>query len=275
MSKMQERTVFITGGSRGIGRAIALACAKEGANVVIAAKSDRPHPKLPGTIHSVAEEIRQAGGQALPLVLDVRDEKLVRQRVDEAADHFGGIDAMVNNAGAIRLTGVENLKVSRYDLMHQVNARAVFVCSQAALPWLKESDRAHILSLSPPLNLDTRWFAQYGPYTTTKYAMTMLSMGMAEEFRRYGIAVNTLWPKTLIATAAIEFEVGGPQMMAQGRKPDIMADAALSILNRPAASMTGQSVIDEDVLRADGVTDFEHYRYQAGDKPLMPDLFLD
>lgn len=275
MSTMQNRTVFITGGSRGIGRAIALACAREGANVVIAAKSDQPHPKLPGTIHSVADEIRQAGGQALPLVLDVRDEKLVRQRVDEAADHFGGIDALVNNAGAIKLTGVENLKVSRYDLMHQVNARAVFVCSQAALPWLKESDRAHILSLSPPLNLDTRWFAQYGPYTTTKYAMTMLSMGMAEEFRRYGIAVNTLWPKTLIATAAIEFEVGGPQMMAQGRKPDIMADAALSILSHPADSMTGQSVIDEDVLRADGVTDFEHYRYQAGDKPLMPDLFLD
>ncbi len=275
MSKMQDRTVFITGGSRGIGRAIALACAREGANVVIAAKSDQPHPKLPGTIHSVAEEIRQAGGQALPLVLDVRDEKLVRQRVDEAADHFGGIDALVNNAGAIKLSGVENLKVSRYDLMHQVNARAVFVCSQAALPWLKESDRAHILSLSPPLNLDTRWFAQYGPYTTTKYVMTMLSMGMAEEFRRYGIAVNTLWPKTLIATAAIEFEVGGPQMMAQGRKPEIMADAALSILSRPADSMTGQSVIDEDVLKADGVTDFERYRYQPGDKPLMPDLFLD
>lgn len=275
MSKTQNRTVFITGGSRGIGRAIALACAREGANVVIAAKSDQPHPKLPGTIHSVAEEIREAGGKALPLVLDVRDEKLVRQRVSEAADHFGGIDALVNNAGAIKLSGVENLKASRYDLMHQVNARAVFVCSQAALPWLKESEQAHILSLSPPLNLDTRWFAQYGPYTTTKYAMTMLSMGMAEEFRRYGIAVNTLWPKTLIATAAIEFEVGGPQMMAQGRKPDIMADAALSILSRPAGEMTGESVIDEDVLKADGVTDFERYRYQPGDKPLMPDLFLD
>lgn len=275
MSTMKNRTVFITGGSRGIGRAIALACAREGANVVIAAKSDKPHPKLPGTIHSVAEEIQDAGGQALPLVLDVRDEKLVHRRVEEAANHFGGIDALVNNAGAIKLTGVENLKVSRYDLMHQVNARAVFVCSQAALPWLKESDQAHILSLSPPLNLDTRWFAQYGPYTTTKYAMTMLSMGMAEEFRRYGIAVNTLWPRTLIATAAIEFEVGGPQMMAQGRKPDIMADAALSILSRPADSLTGQSLIDEDVLKADGVMDFEHYRYQAGDKPLMPDLFLD
>ncbi|MBW7470624.1 NAD(P)-dependent oxidoreductase [Marinobacter sp. M216] len=275
MNTLNQRTVFITGGSRGIGRAIALACARQGANVVIAAKSDTPHPKLPGTIHTVAEEIRAAGGQALPLVLDVRDDRQVRQRMDEAADHFGGIDALINNAGAIRLTGVENLKVSRYDLMHQVNARAVFTCSQAALPYLKASDRAHILSLSPPLNLDTRWFAQYGPYTTTKYAMTMLSMGMAEEFRRYGIAVNTLWPKTLIATAAIEFEVGGPQMMAQGRKPDIMADAAVSILNRSADELTGQHLIDEDLLRQDGITDFEPYRYAPGDKPLMPDLFLD
>ncbi|MCK7551413.1 MULTISPECIES: SDR family oxidoreductase [Marinobacter] len=275
MSSLNRRTVFITGGSRGIGRAIALACARQGANVVIGAKSDTPHPKLPGTIHSVAEEIRAAGGQALPLVLDVRDEELVRQRVNEAAEHFGGIDVLVNNAGAIRLTGVENLKASRYDLMHQVNARAVFLCSQAALPWLKASNNAHILSLSPPLNLDTKWFAQYGPYTTTKYAMTMLSMGMAEEFRRYDIAVNCLWPKTLIATAAIEFEVGGPQMMAQGRKPEIMADAAVSILNRPGTSLTGQALIDEDVLREGGVTDFEQYRYADGDKPLLPDLFLD
>ena len=200
MSTMRDRTVFITGASRGIGRAIALAAARQGANVVIAAKSDTPHPKLPGTIHTVAEEVRDAGGKALPLVLDVRDEKQIRQRIDEAGEHFGGIDALVNNAGAIRLTGVENLKVSR----------------------------------SPPLNLNTRWFAQYGPYTTTKYAMTMLSLGMAEEFRRYGIAVNTLWPKTLIATAAIEFEVGGPQMMAQGRKPDGRTVS-------PTSSITGMS----------------------------------
>lgn len=275
MNTLKGRTVFITGGSRGIGRAIALACARQGANVVIAAKSDTPHPKLPGTIHTVAEEVRAAGGQALPLVLDVRDDQLVKQRMDEAANHFGGIDALVNNAGAIRLTGVENLKASRYDLMHQVNARAVFTCSQAALPYLKKSDRGHILSLSPPLNLNSKWFAQYGPYTTTKYAMTMLSIGMAEEFRRYGIAVNTLWPKTLIATAAIEFEVGGPAMMAQGRKPDIMADATVSILNRSADELSGQNLIDEDLLRQDGVTDFEHYRYAAGDKPLLPDLFLD
>ena len=167
------------------------------------------------------------------------------------------------------------ITASRYDLMQQVNARAVFTCSQAALPYLKQSDRGHILSLSPPLNLNSKWFAQYGPYTTTKYAMTMLSIGMAEEFRRYGIAVNTLWPKTLIATAAIEFEVGGPAMMAQGRKPDIMADATVSILNRSADELSGQNLIDEDLLRQEGVTDFEHHRYAAGDKPLLPDLFLD
>lgn len=275
MDKLNNRTVFITGGSRGIGRAIALACAKQGANVVIAAKSDTPHPKLPGTIHTVAEEIEAVGGKALPLVLDVRNEDQVKQRIDEAAEHFGGIDALVNNAGAIRLTGVENLKVSRYDLMHQVNARAVFSCSQAALPYLKASDQAHILSLSPPLNLDKKWFAQYGPYTTTKYAMTMLSMGMAEEFKRYGIAVNTLWPKTLISTAAIEFEAGGAELMAHGRKPEIMADAAVSILGKSASELSGENLIDEDVLRADGVTDFDHYRYSAGNKQLMPDLFLE
>ncbi|MGC8121710.1 SDR family oxidoreductase [Marinobacter sp. VGCF2001] len=275
MISLENRTVFITGGSRGIGRAIALACARKGARVVIAAKTDSPHPKLPGTIHTVADEIRELGGEALPLVLDVRDEQQVKQRIDEAANHFGGIDALINNAGAIRLTGVEQLKTSQYDLMHQVNARAVFTCSQAALPWLKQSDHGHILSMSPPISLNPRWFAQHGPYTTTKYAMTMLSMGMAEEFRRHGIAVNCLWPKTLISTAAIEFEVGGPRLMAQGRKPEIMADAAVSILSRTAEELTGQALIDEDVLRQDGVEDFEHYRYAEGDKPLLPDLFLD
>lgn len=275
MNTLKNQIVFITGASRGIGRAIALACARQGANVIIAAKSDTPHPKLPGTIHTVAEEVRAAGGQALPLVLDVRDEDQIKQRIDEAAEHFGGIDALINNAGAIRLTGVENLKVSRFDLLHQVNARAVLACSQAALPWLKKSKRAHILSMSPPLNLDPKWFAQFGPYTSTKYAMTMISIGMAQEFKRYGIAVNTLWPKTLISTAAIEHEAGGAQMMAQGRTPEIMADAAVSILNHSIEEMTGQNLIDEDVLRQDGVTDFEGYRYEANDKPLLPDLYLD
>lgn len=272
---MKDKTVFITGASRGIGRAIALACAQEGANVVIAAKSDQPNPKLPGTIHSVADEVEAAGGKALALVLDVRDEAMVKEKVNQAGEHFGGIDALINNAGAIRLQGVEKLPVKRYDLMHQVNARAVFVCSQAALPWLKQSDRAHILSLSPPLNLAPKWFAQYGAYTTTKYGMSMLTLGMAEEFRRHGIAVNSLWPRTLIATAAIEFEVGGPEMMAQGRKPEIMADAALAILGHSHETLSGKLLIDEDVLREAGVTDFEGYRYSAGDKPLLPDLFLD
>ncbi|MEH6560098.1 MAG: NAD(P)-dependent oxidoreductase [Marinobacter sp.] len=275
MSTLKNQTVFITGASRGIGRAIALACARQGANVIIAAKSDTPHAKLPGTIHTVAEEVRAAGGQALPLVLDVRDEGQIKQRIDEAAEHFGGIDALINNAGAIRLTGVENLKVSRFDLLHQVNARAVLACSQAALPWLKKSKRAHILSMSPPLNLDPKWFAQFGPYTSTKYAMTMISIGMAQEFKRYGIAVNTLWPKTLISTAAIQHEAGGEKMMAQGRTPEIMADAAVSILNHSMDEMTGQNLIDEDVLRQDGVTDFEGYRYEVNDKPLLPDLYLD
>tara|TARA_R110000824_G_scaffold4068_5_gene19352 strand:- start:72 stop:899 length:828 start_codon:yes stop_codon:yes gene_type:complete len=275
MNTLNKKTVFITGASRGIGRQIALACARQGANIVIAAKSDTPHPKLPGTIHTVAEEVRAAGGQALPLVLDVRDEEQIKQRIDEAAEHFGGIDALINNAGAIRLAGVEKLKVSRFDLLHQVNARAVMACSQAALPWLKQSERGHILSMSPPLNMDPKWFEHFGPYTSTKYAMTMISIGMAQEFKRYGIAVNTLWPKTVIATAAIQHEAGGEQLMAQGRKPDIMADATVSILNRSVDEMTGQNLIDEDVLRADGVTDFESYRYKAGDKPLLPDLYLD
>lgn len=275
MNTLNKKTVFITGASRGIGRQIALACAHQGANVVIAAKSDTPHPKLPGTIHTVAEEVRAAGGQALPLVLDVRDEEQIKQRIDEAAEHFGGIDALINNAGAIRLAGVEKLKVSRFDLLHQVNARAVMACSQAALPWLKKSERGHILSMSPPLNMDPKWFAHFGPYTSTKYAMTMISIGMAQEFKRYGIAVNTLWPKTVIATAAIQHEAGGEQLMAQGRKPDIMADATVSILNQSVNEMTGQNLIDEDVLRADGLTDFESYRYKAGDKPLLPDLYLD
>jgi len=275
MKRLQERTLFITGASRGIGRAIALAAAREGASVVIAAKSAQPHPKLPGTIHTVAEEVEAAGGRALAIQLDVRDEEGVHTAMKQAADHFGGIDALVNNAGAIRLEGVEKLPLKRFDLMHQINTRAVLLCSQAALPWLKASDNGHILSLSPPINMNPRWFAQYGPYTVTKYGMTMLSIGMAEEFRRYGIAVNTLWPRTLIATSAIEFEAGGPALLKKGRNPEIMADAAIAILSRRELQTTGQSLIDDSVLREEGVSDFEHYRREPGEQPLMPDLFLD
>lgn len=274
-ASLQDKVIFITGASRGIGREIALAAAQQGAHIVIGAKSVEPHPKLPGTIYTVAEEVRALGAQALPLMLDVRDEAAVQAAMQAAGEHFGGIDMLINNAGAIRLEGVEKLAVKRYDLMHQVNARAVMLCSQAALPWLKKSQQAHILSLSPPINLDPKWLAQYGPYTTTKYAMTLLSIGMAAEFRRYGIAVNTLWPRTIIATAAIEFEAGGRQLMDKGRSPRIMADAALAILSTRNLQLTGHNLIDEDLLREQGVTDFEDYRYAAGDKSLMTDLFID
>ncbi|MDX1588136.1 MAG: NAD(P)-dependent oxidoreductase [Oleiphilaceae bacterium] len=272
---LRNRTVFITGASRGIGRAMALAFAGDGANVVIAAKSAEPHPKLPGTIHEVAEEVRQAGGQALPLQLDVQDAESVKDAMAKAAEHFGGIDCLVNNAGAIRLQGVAQLPVKRYDLMQSVNSRAVFVCSQAALPWLRESDHGHILNLSPPLNLNPKWFAQHAPYTLSKYGMSMLTLGMAEEFRSLPVAVNSLWPRTLIATAAIEFEVGGPDMMARGRHPAIMADAALALLRRAPEQTTGQCMIDEDVLRQEGVQDFSQYRYDPDGPELMTDLFLD
>lgn len=274
-SNLKGKTLFITGGSRGIGRAIALRCAEAGVNVVLAAKSDKPHPKLPGTIHSVADEIAQLGGEALPIKLDVQDADAVGAAMEQAAKHFGGIDFLINNAGAIRLQGVEKLPIKRYDLMQAVNSRAVFVCSQAALPWLKQSSQGHILSLAPPINLAPKWFAPHAPYTLSKYGMTLLSIGMAEEFRRYGIAVNTLWPQTLIATAAIEFEVGGEQMLARGRKPQIMADAALRILQQSADTLTGQCLIDETVLAESGVTDFEQYRHTPGGEPLLKDLFLD
>ncbi|TVP58538.1 MAG: NAD(P)-dependent oxidoreductase [Halomonadaceae bacterium] len=272
---LKGKTVFITGASRGIGRAIALACAADGANVVIAAKSDRPHPKLPGTIHGVVEEVQEAGGQGLAIKLDVQDEQAVAAAMEQAAAHFGGIDCLVNNAGAIRLQGVAQLPVKRYDLIQAVNSRAVFVCSQAALPWLRESNHGHILNLSPPLNLNRKWFAQYAPYTLSKYGMSMLTIGMAEEFRKLPVSVNSLWPRTLIATAAIEFEVGGPEMMRRGRKPAIMADAALALLRRPAGHTTGECLLDEDVLLQDGITDLSSYRYDPHGPELMTDLFLD
>ena len=270
---LQGKTLFITGASRGIGREIALKAAAEGANIVIAAKSAEAHPKLPGTIHTVAAEVEAAGGKALALQLDVRDENAVKAAMAQAAGHFGTIDALINNAGAIRLVGVEHLDPKRFDLMHQINTRAVMVCSQAALPYLKDS-QGHILSLSPPLNLDPKWFANYGPYTTTKYGMSMLTLGMSEEFRKYGISVNSLWPKTVIATAAIEFEAGGPAVMKAARLPAIMADAACAILASRERSITGRLLIDEDFLREQGQSDFEQYRYDPNGK-LMTDLFVE
>ncbi|MFI8747686.1 SDR family oxidoreductase [Pseudomonas sp. NPDC077186] len=272
---LSGKTLFITGASRGIGREIALKAAADGANIVIAAKSAEPHPKLEGTIHSVAAEVEGAGGQALALQLDVRDEQAVAAAMARAAEHFGGIDALVNNAGAIKLVGVEKLEPKRFDLMYQINTRAVMVCSQAALPYLKQSAGGHILNLSPPLNLDAKWFAQHGPYTVSKYGMSMLTLGMSEEFKKYGISVNSLWPKTMIATAAIEFELGSRDAFKRARTPAIMADAAHAILASQGRSISGRLLIDEDILREQGVSDFEHYRYDPAGGNLVPDLFVD
>ncbi|UVE16269.1 NAD(P)-dependent oxidoreductase [Pseudomonas sp. LS44] len=272
---LQGKTLFITGASRGIGREIALRAARDGANIVIAAKSAEPHPKLEGTIFSVAAEVEAAGGKALALQVDVRDENAVREAMAKAAEHFGGIDALVNNAGAIKLVGVEKLEPKRFDLMFQINTRAVMVCSQAALPYLKQSSNGHILSLSPPLNLASKWFAQHGPYTVTKYGMSMLTLGMSDEFKKYGISVNALWPRTIIATAAIEFELGGRDIFKYARKPEIMADAAYAILSSTERSITGRLLIDDEILAEQGVSDFEHYRYDPAGGKLATDLFLD
>ena len=272
---LSGKTLFITGASRGIGREIALKAAADGANIVIAAKSAEPHPKLEGTIFSVAAEVEAAGGKALALQLDVRDEQTVAAAMAKAAEHFGGIDALVNNAGAIKLVGVEKLEPKRFDLMYQINTRAVMVCSQAALPYLKQSASGHILNLSPPLNLDAKWFAQHGPYTVTKYGMSMLTLGMSEEFKKYGISVNSLWPKTMIATAAIEFELGSRDAFKRARTPAIMADAAHAILSSEGRSLTGRLLIDEDILREQGVTNFEQYRFDPAGGSLVPDLFVD
>ncbi|EJO93907.1 short chain dehydrogenase [Ectopseudomonas mendocina DLHK] len=269
------KTLFITGASRGIGREIALKAAADGANIVIAAKSAEPHPKLAGTIHSVAAEVEAAGGKALALQLDVRDEQAVVAAMAKATEHFGSIDALVNNAGAIKLVGVEKLEAKRFDLMYQINTRAVMVCSQAALPYLKQSANGHILNLSPPLNLDAKWFAQHGPYTVTKYGMSMLTLGMSEEFKKYGISVNSLWPKTMIATAAIEFELGSRDAFKRARTPAIMADAAHAILSSSGRSISGRLLIDEDILRERGVSDFEQYRFDPAGGSLVPDLFVD
>ncbi|MEG0482269.1 MAG: NAD(P)-dependent oxidoreductase [Acinetobacter sp.] len=269
------KTLFITGASRGIGREIALKAAQDGANIVIAAKSTEEHPKLGGSIFTVAKEVEEAGGKALAIQLDVRDQHAVANAMQQAAEHFGGIDILINNAGAIKLSGVEMLDPNRFDLMYQINTRAVMVCSQAALPYLKKSENPHILNLSPPLNLDEKWFASYAPYTITKYGMSMLTIGMNQEFANYGISVNSLWPRTIIATAAIEFSLGGKQMFSRARKPNIMADAAYQILISQKRAITGRLIIDEDILKESGVTDFSQYRYEDTDDELMVDLFVN
>ena len=273
MQTLKNKTIFITGGSRGIGKAIALRAARDGANIIIAAKSDKPHPSLPGTIFSVAEEIENAGGRALPIKLDVRDDQAIGEAVNKAAAFFNGLDILINNASAISLTNTLDTPMRNFDLMHSVNVRGTYACSRACLPYLLESENPHILNLSPPLNLDPLWFKDYLAYTMSKYGMSMCVLGMAAEFRTRGVAVNSLWPRTVIDTAAINM-LGGVVKADNCRNPEIMADAALSILCRNSKTTSGNFFIDEDVLRADGVKDFDSYAVKAG-QPLMKDLFLD
>ncbi|MBF5042941.1 NAD(P)-dependent oxidoreductase [Aggregicoccus sp. 17bor-14] len=273
MSTLRGKTLFITGASRGIGKAIALRAARDGANIVIAAKTTEPHPKLPGTIYTAAEEIERAGGKALPCVVDIRSEEQIQAAVARAVETFGGIDILVNNASAISLTGTLDTPLKRFDLMHGINTRGTFACSQACIPHLKRSSNPHILNNSPPLNMEARWFAPHVAYTMAKFGMSMCVLGMAEELRSDGIAVNALWPRTVIATAAVQNLLGGDDTIKGCRLPEIMADAAYAILTRPSRSFTGNFCIDEDVLRSEGVTDFSKYQAVPGAE-LLPDYFL-
>ena len=282
MANLDGKTVFITGGSRGIGLAIAVRAAQDGANVVIAAKTAEPNEKLPGTIYTAAAEIERAGAargaQALPLVCDIRNEEAVLAAVDAAVARFGGIDILVNNASAISLTGTLATPMKRVDLMFGVNVRGTFLCSQACLPHLRKAAAAgrdpHILTLSPPLNLDPKWFRPHVAYTIAKYGMSMCVLGMAEEFRPDGIGVNALWPRTIIATAALAMLPGLASQLDMTRKPEIMADAAHIVLTSDPRTMTGQFLIDEELLRQAGVSDFDRYAVVPG-TPLLPDLFVD
>jgi citronellol/citronellal dehydrogenase len=269
---LNKKTIFITGASRGIGRSIALRCARDGANVVIAAKTAEPHPTLAGTIYTVAKEVEAAGGTALPLQLDIRNEVAVAGAVARAVERFGGIDILVNNASAISITGTLATPIKRYDLMQGVNTRGTYLCSQACLPHVLRAPNPHILTISPPLNLNPRWFGPHVAYTISKYGMSMCTLGLAAEFAGQGVAVNSLWPRTTIATAAVEMFF--PQTLASSRTPEIMADAAHLVLTRDSRSATGQFFIDEAVLRTAGVTDFERYAVTPG-TPVNPDIFLD
>jgi citronellol/citronellal dehydrogenase len=270
---LRGKTLFITGASRGIGLAIGLRAARDGANVAIIAKTDAPNPKLPGTIHTAAEEIVKAGGKALAIQCDVREEAQVAAAVAKTVETFGGIDICVNNASAINLTGTEQLDMKRYDLMHQINTRGTFLCSKLCIPHLKKAANPHVLNLSPPLNMEERWFAPHVAYTMAKFGMSMCVLGMAGEFRSAGIAFNALWPRTTIATAAINNLLGGANMMKASRKPEIMADAAHVIFNRPSRECTGNFFIDDDVLKSAGKTDLSEYAVDPSQK-LMPDFFV-
>ncbi|MDB5456008.1 MAG: short-chain dehydrogenase/reductase [Caulobacter sp.] len=270
---LQGKTLFITGASRGIGLAIALRAARDGANIVIAAKTAEPHPKLPGTIYTAAKEIEAAGGQALPLVVDVREEASVYEAVEKGVAAFGGIDVCVNNASAISLTGTLSTDMKRYDLMHQINARGTFLTSKACLPHLKKAENPHVLTLSPPLDIKAKWFAPHVAYSIAKFNMSLCVLGMAEEFKGEGVAFNALWPRTAIATAAIRFALAGDEGMRHCRTVEIMADAAHAIFEKPSRDFSGNFLIDDTFLYGEGVRDFDHYRVDPT-AALMPDFFV-
>jgi citronellol/citronellal dehydrogenase len=270
---LQGKTLFVTGASRGIGLAIALRAARDGANIAIAAKTAEPHPKLPGTIYTAAEEIEKAGGKALPLIVDVRDEASVMDAVEKTVQRFGGIDICVNNASAISLTGTLHTDMKRYDLMHQINTRGTYVTSKACIPHLKRAANPHVLMLSPPLDMSPRWFGTHVAYTMAKFGMSMCVLGMAEEFKADGIAFNALWPRTGIATAAIRNALAGDEGMRRCRTVEIMADAAHAIFEKPARDFSGNFLIDDTFLYGEGERDFDKYRVDPT-QPLMPDFFV-
>ena len=270
---LSGKTLFITGASRGIGLAIALRAARDGANVVIAAKTTQPNPKLPGTIFSAAEEIEAAGGRALPLSVDVRDEGQVREALEKTVQTFGGLDIVINNASAIALTNSQATDMKRFDLMHQINARGTFMVSKYAVPFLEKSANPHILMMSPPLDMKTKWFAGHTAYSMAKYGMSLVVLGLAGELRPKGIAVNALWPRTTIATSAIQNLLGGETLMRASRKPAILADAAHALFLKEARAFTGQFLIDDQFLWDQGVREFDHYRVDPA-SPLAPDFFV-
>jgi len=271
---LKDKTILVTGGSRGIGKAIALRLAGEGANIVIAAKTAEPHPKLEGTIYTAAKEIEALGVKVLAIQADIRDEAQIKNAVEETVKAFGGIDVLINNASAINLSPAEQLESKRFDLMQEINVRGTFLMSQHCIPHLKKSSNPHILNLSPPLNMNPKWFGSHVAYTISKYSMSMIVLGLAEELKRYKIGVNALWPKTTIATAAVQNLLGGDFLMQKSRTPDIVADAAYYILTKASATCTGNFFIDEEVLAKEGITDLSKYAINP-QQTLMTDLFLD
>lgn len=270
---LKGKTLFITGGSRGIGLAIAIKAARDGANVTIAAKTAEPHPKLEGTIYTAAAEIEAAGGKCLPLMVDVRDEQSVAEAIAKTAETFGGIDIVVNNASAISLSNTQMTDMKRYDLMHQINTRGTFMVSKYAIPHLEKAENPHILMLSPPLDMKMRWFAPHLAYTMAKYGMSMCVLGLAGELAPKGIAVNALWPRTTVATAAVKNLLGGDKMVQASRTPEMLADAAYMVFNKPSRSFSGNFLIDDNFMAGEGVTDFTPYRVDPS-VPLMPDFFV-